>query len=244
MEASGTPLWWQIRQTLGDEIEKGVYPADRRLPSSLELARRFGVNRHTVLRAIAHLKSDGVVRMERGRGTYAVVNRHQYRLESRTWFEQNLLASDHRPARKILSVRDVPADDRVAAALGLQVGDAVVLVDILGEADDTPFNLSSHFFPTARLPGVAATFRAYGHEPTDRLTFSAVFRSLGIDDWRRNRVHIRSRRATGDETHRLQLASGGHVLETEIVSVDGAGVPLVYALTRYDSASVEFVMDL
>ena len=59
---------------LAEDIASGALTTGERLPSSESLAARFSVNRHTVLKAISHLESEGLVRIERGRGAYAVVN--------------------------------------------------------------------------------------------------------------------------------------------------------------------------
>ena len=74
IEKDGVSRWREI-----GEIERPVLPADRKLPPSSDLAKRFDVIRHTVLRAPAHLQAERFVLMERGRGTYAVVNSLQLR---------------------------------------------------------------------------------------------------------------------------------------------------------------------
>src|SRR6516162_766745 len=59
----------QMADLLRGEIEHGDYAAGTRLPSEPELAQRYGVNRITVNRAVAILRAEGFVRVERGRGT-------------------------------------------------------------------------------------------------------------------------------------------------------------------------------
>src|SRR5919107_523901 len=61
-----------IRSHIGDGIISDV------LPSELELAARYGVNRHTVRRAIAALTADGLLRVERGRGTFVNTKPHRH----------------------------------------------------------------------------------------------------------------------------------------------------------------------
>ncbi len=107
MEKDGVSGWRQI-----GEIERHVLPADRKLPPSSDLAKRIGVNRHTVLRALAHLQAERFVRMERGRGTYAggtyaVVNPLQLRLGPQRWFEQTLAQENRAPTRRIEFVLDL-----------------------------------------------------------------------------------------------------------------------------------------
>jgi DNA-binding transcriptional MocR family regulator len=57
-----TWVWRKISNTLAKEIDNGVFRPGDRLPASPDLAARFGVNRHAVLKAISHLQDEGLVR--------------------------------------------------------------------------------------------------------------------------------------------------------------------------------------
>jgi GntR family transcriptional regulator len=59
----------QLADLLRRAIENGEYPPGSTLPSEPELARRYEVGRLTVNRAVQILRSEGLVRVERGRGT-------------------------------------------------------------------------------------------------------------------------------------------------------------------------------
>ena len=48
-------IWTEIRNDLETDIRLGRFAAGTKLPTEAELAARFGVNRHTVRRAIASL---------------------------------------------------------------------------------------------------------------------------------------------------------------------------------------------
>ena len=60
-----TPLWSSIASTLRDEISAGLYRPGDRLPTESALARRFGVNRHTVRHALSGLVKDGTITTRR-----------------------------------------------------------------------------------------------------------------------------------------------------------------------------------
>lgn len=220
MDRNGISRWRQIGETLIDEIERGDLPADRKLPPSADLAARFGVNRHTVLRALAHLQQAGFVRMERGRGTYAVVNPVQVRLGARRWFEQNLAQGNLAPSRRVIAVAILPAPQAVAKALHIGVGTDTAFVTLLGEGDGMQVNFVSNYFPLERLPGIDKLFRVFGSEPTTELSFGKIFKSLGVSDFRRKSVRIRSRQPKADEAHHLKIAPGENILETDVVIVD------------------------
>jgi len=243
-EREGISVWRQIGDALLRDIENGTFRAESRLPPSGELAQRFGVNRHTVLRSISHLQAEGVVRVERGRGTYVVVNRLEYRLGPRRWFEQNLLDSGKAPTRTVLTVTEMEAEAPIATALNLRKGAPVVFVKTMGEADGFPVNFGCHYFPAKRLAGIGEAFRHFGDKPTAKLSFAEIFRSLGVSGYRRRTIRIRSRLPSQEESWRLRLPQSEHVLETEVTSVDADERPVAHALTCFCSSRVELIMDV
>src|ERR1700730_14845297 len=71
----GVTLWRRIADDLEQAIALGAHAAGERLPGEVEIAARFGVNRHTVRRALAELTERGLVRSERGSGSYVETTR-------------------------------------------------------------------------------------------------------------------------------------------------------------------------
>lgn len=67
---AATPAWRQLAAILRARIEDGRYPAGRVIPSEKQLQGEFGIARGTIRKAIALLRSDGLVETVPGRGTY------------------------------------------------------------------------------------------------------------------------------------------------------------------------------
>ncbi len=64
------PLHLRIEAALRSALETGAYPPDRPLPGEHQLAAQFQAARMTVRRALASLERAGLIRRERGRGTW------------------------------------------------------------------------------------------------------------------------------------------------------------------------------
>ena len=86
--ASGVALWRQVADGIERGIADGAFAAGERLPGENEIAETYRVNRHTVRRALATLAERGLVRAERGSGTYVEAQRIAYPLRARTRFSE------------------------------------------------------------------------------------------------------------------------------------------------------------
>lgn len=66
--AGDAPLYAQIVAELRSAIARGDFAESERLPAARTLAEGLGVNMHTVLKAYAQLKDEGLVQMRPGTG--------------------------------------------------------------------------------------------------------------------------------------------------------------------------------
>ncbi|MDY6795755.1 MAG: GntR family transcriptional regulator [Actinomycetota bacterium] len=66
------PAYFQLARILNDRIMDGELRPGDRLPPETELGEEFDLSRMTVRRSIAMLTEKGLVRGERGRGTFVV----------------------------------------------------------------------------------------------------------------------------------------------------------------------------
>ena len=63
-------VWKQLTAILRNRIRGGQYEPGRALPSEKQLEQEFGVARGTARKAVAQLRSDGLVVTVAGRGSY------------------------------------------------------------------------------------------------------------------------------------------------------------------------------
>lgn len=65
-----TPKYRQLKRLLVEQIDAGRYAPGARIASENELVREYGVSKHTVLKALTELVSEGALYREQGRGTF------------------------------------------------------------------------------------------------------------------------------------------------------------------------------
>src|ERR1700728_2563430 len=114
----GVALWRQIVARLQSDIAAGGLKPGTRLPTEATLSAQFGVNRHTVRRALEELSRDGLVRVEQGRGSFVAEDVLDYNVEARTRFSEWIRRHNKEPSGIIRQLREISADRRVADGLG------------------------------------------------------------------------------------------------------------------------------
>jgi GntR family transcriptional regulator, phosphonate transport system regulatory protein len=135
--------WRQIADSVGRDLRSACF-VDGRLPTEEALARRFGVNRHTIHRAIAPLAEQGLVRVELGRGTFVCGDRAAPQHRSRHTVSAESEGDEFR--RRLIRARQSPSNTRTAKDFGIAAGVAVIEIDTLAELDGTPMSFESHRF--------------------------------------------------------------------------------------------------
>lgn len=142
------------------------------------------------------------------------------------------------------ALTDLPAPRAVAEALALVPGDTTTLVTLIGHADGIPLSYGHNYFPTARLLGIHNAFKMAGEQKQERLSITACLQEVGLGDFRRKGVRIRSRQPSADEARHLQMSPVESILELTATNVDHNDIPVIYAVTCFCSSRVEFVLDL
>jgi GntR family transcriptional regulator len=70
LQTGPVPLYQQLADRLRRQIAEGAYRIGDRLPSEDALGEEFGVSRITVRAALDQLSSAGLLRRQRGKGTF------------------------------------------------------------------------------------------------------------------------------------------------------------------------------
>ncbi|MBU1247342.1 MAG: phosphonate metabolism transcriptional regulator PhnF [Proteobacteria bacterium] len=229
------PLWRQIAEVVEREIRRESFDPGDRLPSEGELASWFGVNRHTVRRALLELKQRKVVNVEQGRGTFVHEGVVDYPVSRRTRFSENLTRQNRAPLGMLLSGVVLEPDQEVSEALQMHRSRQVICLEILREGDGRPLSLSTHYFPMPRFAGIAETFRRTG-------SVTACLAFHGVPDFFRDETRVVARAPTREEARLLLLSRNRPILETRSINVDDHGVPVDFGVACYAGDRVQLVV--
>lgn len=232
---SGEQVWRQIADTLSVEIRDQAFATTGRLPGEAELATRFGVNRHTLRLAVGALQTEGLLRIEKGRGMFVQHRLISYALSRHTRFTDNLLREGLLPGKQLLTARTLTAPERVADELRLARGAPVHMLETLYEANGQPVNLATAYYPAARFEGLLQML-------DNGVPTSDILRRLGVDDYLRAESRISTRMPTEEAARLLKQPMNRPLLCVEGVDVDLQGVPIKYGETTFSGDRVQLVV--
>ena len=232
--SEGITRWRQVADQLRAAIGDGSM-ADR-LPAEGDLAERFGVNRHTVRRAIGALTADGLLRPERGRGTFVTGPgaRLAYAVGPRTRFSENVLAQARTPGGRLIRADRVRCDATTAALLACPPGTPLHQLETLRVADGVPLSVATSWLPTGRFPNIVQDYAESG-------TITEALRRAGVADYRRRETRLTAERLTPADAEHLAAPPDGLVLVARAVNVDDADRPIQVLRTRFHADRMELV---
>lgn len=230
-----TPIWKSIQDTLSADIANGHYAQGDKLPTEAELSKRFGVNRHTVRRALSEMASNGTVHSRRGAGVFVASRPTDYPIGRRVRFHQNLSDQGRLPAKQILRLETRLPDAREAEALRLNDGDQVHVYEGISLADDSPVALFKSVFPATRLPQMLV----------DLAETKSVTQALargGVHDYTRAETRLTAKLATATQALNLHIQDGAPILRTQSINIDTDGVPVEFGLTWFAGDRISLVI--
>lgn len=236
IRGEGAVLWRQIADMLDSEIKAGAYANEEgRLPTEREFTDRFGVNRHTVRRALAALSEAGMVRTEQGRGVFVNKELVPYPLGRRVRFSENLNKQRRATASRILDIELMGAPSDIAASLDLEIGDRIWRIERMNLVEERPVMVASHFFSHERFPSFDKAFDG-------DISITRALAKFGVTDYERRETRITARPATAEEARILDLHRGRPVLVTEGLNIDLDGRPVEFGVTRFAGDRMQLVV--
>ncbi|WP_417677615.1 phosphonate metabolism transcriptional regulator PhnF [Roseibium sp.] len=233
---AGIAIWRQIMEWLKAEIASGAFEKGSRLPPESEIAARFGVNRHTVRRAIAALTAEGILRADQGRGTFVAAAPISYPITSRTRFSEIVSGQDKAPSGRLIGSGTEEADALLANWLKVPIGTLLIRIENLRVADGIPVMIGTSWFEQSRFPNLVADYAETG-------SITKALAKAGVEDYRRKESRVTAELVDPQDVAVLNVASGQPVLVVESLNLDAEGEPMQYTRTRMAADRIQLVVE-
>src|SRR3981189_1901530 len=181
--ASGVALWRQVADGIERGIADGTFTAGERLPGEMGIAPTTRPTRHPVRRALATPGEGGLVRAERGSGTYVEAQRLAYPLRSRTRFSEIVGAGGREPRGQLIEATEESATRELARELGRQTGAPLIRIESVRLADRTPICVSTTWLSAESFPDAGRVF-------ANVRSMTKLLEHYGVGDYRRGSTRI------------------------------------------------------
>ncbi len=234
--ASGVALWRQVADGIERGIASGAFAAGEKLPGEKEIAETYRVNRHTVRRALATLAERGLVRAERGSGTYVQAPKLAYPLRSRTRFSEIVGAGGREPRGQLIGASNEPATRELARQLAVKTGAPLIRIEALRLADRTPICIGTTWLAAERFADAERIYERVR-------SMTKLLAHYGIRDYRRASTRVTAAIVDATDAARLDLALGRPVLVVDSTDVDADGKPVLTTRARFAAERVEFLVE-
>ena len=232
----GISLWRRVADEIEQSIANGALRPGSKMPGEIDIAARFGVNRHTVRRAIAALAERGLLRAERGSGTFVEARRIAYPIRQRTRFSETVGGAGHAVGGRLIASSVEPADAATAARLKLPAGTALIRLDLLRQADRVAICAATSWVAAGRFPGAGAVYAV-----TSSMT--RMLAHFGVRDYVRKSTRISAAIADAADAAKLKVTIGRPILVVESVDADGEDCPVLTTRARFAADRLELVIE-
>lgn len=211
--SSALPLYAQLESLLAGAIRRGRWQPGERVPSEPAIGSHYEVSRTTVRQALDELEREGLIRRERGRGTFVAEPRSSWLLQSSASFHETASRHGHSVTSRVLRREVVELPEWAAESLELDAGAEGLVLERLRELDGEVVMYVRNFLPTQYERAVRDADLETGS------LYAALRRTHGLAVGGGRRV-VDAVAADPELARMLDLGGGQPVLFVESVSLD------------------------
>jgi GntR family transcriptional regulator len=155
---SGKPRYLQIADDLVQQIHQQILTPGEQVPSESELIKKYGASQGTVRKAVAELRSTGLVETRHGKGSYVKRRppvsrkssdrfRRSHRLAGKAAYLAETEQAGSTPSVSVLYVGPLEAPADIADRLSVPAGARVLARRRLYFSDGTPTEEATSYLP-------------------------------------------------------------------------------------------------
>ena len=232
------PYYAQLAELFRQAIVSGEWEPGRPLPSEQVIGEFFGLSRTAVRQALAELAAEGLVRKEKGRGSFVRgPRRAEFVVQELRGFFDEMSEQGKAVSTDVLLLETTTAPAEEAALLGIPTGSKVVQLDRLRRVDGEPICLARTLLPLPRFAGLA------GQDLSGSSLYEVLHSSFGVEP----RTGWRTVEATAADRHSASLLGvrpGSPLLLLTSLNVDATGQPFEHFTAWYRADRTSFRIEV
>jgi GntR family transcriptional regulator len=231
------PYHYQLRELLRGEIVSGRWVVDERLPSERELCEAFDLSRTTVREAIDALVNEGLLRREKGRGTFVAAPKIvEGLLQSPSGFTDSMAEQGIPVHTRVLRMELSTAPYVVAQELRITSHDPVIIIDRIRCIFDEPILIVTSHLPERLFPSLL------DEDLTDTSLYQLLQLKYGLTISKAKR-YMEAVAANEMEARLLKIATGAPLMLIESTTYTHEDSPFEYFKARHRGDRTRFLVE-
>lgn len=238
---SPVPAYYQIETDLKKRIMRHEWEINSRLPAEEELAKQYDVSRLTLRQALAELEKDGIIRKQRGKGTFINADPSPFVAE----LNYSMVSSDEIPGQQNRHITAQVLEQRVvtdlfpsvAEHLRLDPSDRALYIKRLFLYDKRPLAVGRIYISAQYAPGLESK-PLINNSVSQSMRHYYQREALFVEDY------LETVRATHSETTLLECKYDAPLILVTGVSYLGKDEPMEYSTTLWAGDFVRFRLHL
>lgn len=235
---NGIPYYYQLKKYIIEEIESGAWkPGEQILPET-KICELFGISRTVVRQTFQELVNEGYLIKKKAKGTFISEPKiNENLVQSLMGFYEDMAARGFKVKNDILWQKKIPATEKIAKQLNIEVGENVIVIRRVRRLNDEPIVLDKTHIPYKFCPGLLnedlSNKSLYGYIEGEY--------NLKID---RGRRYIEAVIASEEEAKLLKVKKGVPLLYIESIGYLKDGTPLEYYNALHRGDRIRLVTEL
>ena len=234
---SGVPLYYQLATVLREGIISGRFPIGGKIPTEAELVDQYAVSRATVRGALQHLREEGLIRREAGRGTFVARAPDFTGTLEMDGTLNGLIAMGLATSPRLIELREVKLPPQEAEMLGMAPGTPVLRVYRVRYYKDHPYCYIVNTMPVEIGRGISAAEWEHG----SMLRYLQKNHGIHLGD---ADEHVRATLADANLARWLEVRIGTPLLQVNYLIRDVNGNPVETPVIYYRSDMHAFTLRL
>lgn len=235
-KSSPLPYRYQLREIVRSEIASDRWHVGDQLPSEREFCEAFDVSRTTVREALDDLVSEGILRREKGVGTFVADPKFLERWSgSVIGFSDSITEQGYLIETRVLNQEIISGPHNILEELFLEPDDELVLLRRLRFIQHAPILVVNSYLPVKYFPRLTEI------DFTDRSLYQTLRQRYQVKVSSAKRS-IEAIAATDDLASLLNVQPGFPIMYIENTAFDDKGTPIEFymAWRRGDRSRFQF----
>jgi GntR family transcriptional regulator len=235
---NGIPYYYQLKKYIIGEIESGTWKPDEQILPETKICELFDISRTVVRQTFQELVNEGYLIKKKAKGTFISEPKiNENLVQSLMGFYEDMTARGFKVKNDILWQKKIPATEKIAKQLNLEVGEDVIVIRRVRRLNDEPIVLDKTHIPYKFCPGLL------NEDLSNRSLYSYIEGgyNLKID---RGRRYIEAVIAGEEEAKLLKVKKGVPLLYIESIGYLKDGTPLEYYNALHRGDRIRLVTEL